>query len=151
MFNWRDRVASFSLDTTTNFGFELPHLGPGSYQYNPGGQAWTFNGSPGNGSGLIANGSGFSNPNAPEGTQAAFVQSYGTISQTLSGFTPGTLYAITYSAAQRSGGSQHGGESWNVAIDNTTIRSNSPGSTSYTTYTFLCGHRFGGRRQYRVY
>jgi autotransporter-associated beta strand protein len=135
MFNWHTRVASFSLDTTTNFGFELPHLGPGSYQYNPSGEAWTFNGTSPSGSGIVANGSGFSNPNAPEGTQAAFVQSYGTITQTLPGFTPGTLYTITYSAAQRSGGSQHGGESWNVDIDNTPIKTNNPGSTSYTTYT----------------
>ena len=134
MFNWHTRVANFSLDTTTNFGFELPHLGPGSYQYNPSGEVWMFSGASPSGSGIVANGSGFSNPNAPEGTQAAFVQSYGTITQTLPGFTPGTLYTITYSAAQRSGVSQHGGESWNVDIDNTPIQSNNPGSTSYTTY-----------------
>jgi len=135
MFSWRTRVANFSLDTTTNFGFELPHISPGSYLYNPSSAIWTFNGSSGSGSGLIANGSGFGNPSAPEGVQAAFVQGYGVISQTLSGFTPGTLYTITYSAAQRSGGSQHAGESWNVAVDNNPIKSNTPGLTSYTTYT----------------
>ena len=134
-FNWSERIANFSLNTTTNFGFEFPHIGPGNYQYNPGGEAWTFNGLSGNGSGLIANGSGFGNPNAPEGAQAAFVQSFGVISQTLSGFAPGTVYRITYSAAQRSGASQHGGESWNVDIDNSPIKSNSPGPTIYTTYT----------------
>jgi autotransporter-associated beta strand protein len=135
MFNWTDRIASFSLDSTYNLGFEFAHLAPGSFRYNPGGEAWTFNSFSGGGSGLIANGSGFGNPNAPEGVQAAFVQTYGLIAQTLSGFTPGIVYTITYSAAQRSGGNQHGGESWNVNIDNSTIRSNTPGPTSYTTYT----------------
>src|ERR1035441_8458544 len=67
--------------------------------------------------------------------QAAFVQEYGSVSKTISGFVPGTTYAVNYSAAQRSGGSQHGGESWNVKIDNTVIQSNSPGGTSYAAYT----------------
>ena len=46
-------------------------------------------------------------------------------------FAPGQTYTFTYSAAQRSSSSQ----SWNVTIDNAVIQSNSPGSTSYTTYT----------------
>ena len=119
-----------------NLGFETPSVGSGNYAYTPGGAAWTF--SVNNdlyGSGIVANGSGFGNPNAPEGAQAAFVQSYGSIVQTLSGFLPGTNYTITYSASQRSGADQHGGQSWNVMIDNLVISSNSPGSTSYTTYT----------------
>jgi Protein of unknown function (DUF642)/Bacterial Ig domain len=118
------------------FGFETPSIGSGNYSYNPSGGFWTFSAQSGNsGSGIVANGSGFSNPNAPEGTQAAFVQSYGTITQTLSGFAPGTNYTITYSAAQRSGASQNGGESWNVVIDGSVIKTNNPGATSYTTYT----------------
>jgi alpha-L-rhamnosidase len=116
-----------------NLGFETP--GIDSYQYDPFSASWIYNGGSGNGSGLIANGSGFSNPDAPEGVQAAFVQSYGSISQILSGFTPGTSYTITYSAAQRAGGNQHGGESWNVMIDNTVIKTNSPGGSSYVDYT----------------
>jgi len=118
---------------TVNLGFEAPSVG--AYQYNPSDAFWTFNGSSGDGSGLIANGSAFLNPNAPEGLQAAFVQSHGSISQMLSGFTPGTNYTITYSAAQRSGDNQHGGESWNVMIDNTVIKTNGPGGTSYADYT----------------
>ena len=125
------------INQNLNFGFETPSLGSGNYGYTPSGASWTFsmdfNG--GNGSGIAANGSAFSNPNAPEGTQAAFLQSYGSISQTLTGFLPGTNYTITYSAAQRSGAAQNGGESWNVTVDNTVISSNNPGATSYTTYT----------------
>ncbi|HEY2082456.1 MAG TPA: Ig-like domain-containing protein [Verrucomicrobiae bacterium] len=123
------------INTNVNLSFETPSIGFGNYQYNPSGGSWTFSGAPGNGSGLIANGSGFSNPNAPQGVQAAFVQGYGTLAQLLNGFTPGTIYTITYSAAQRSGASQHGGESWKVMIDNTVITNNNPGGTSYATYT----------------
>ena len=127
--------ASAQAQAVSNFGFENPIIGSGNYSYNPNGGFWVFSGAAGSGSGIVANGSGFSNPNAPEGTQAAFVQSYGSIAQTLSGFTPGTSYTITYSAAQRSGASQHGGESWNIVTDGNVIKPNAPGATSYTTYT----------------
>ena len=127
--------ASAGAQAVANFGFETPSIGSGNYSYTPSGGFWTFSGASGNGSGIVANGSGFSSPNAPEGTQAAFLQSYGTISQTLSGFTPGTSYTIICSAAQRSGASQNGGESWNVVIDGNVVKSNAPGATSYATYT----------------
>lgn len=61
------------------FGFETPNIGNGTYSCNPSGGFWTFspqnNGEPRFGH---RRGSGFSNPNAPEGSQAGFVQSYGT-------------------------------------------------------------------------
>lgn len=126
-------VTSAKAQAVANFSFETPSVG--NYSYNPLGGFWTFSGGSPSGSGLIANGSGFSNPNAPDGTQAAFVQSYGTISQLLSGFAPGTIYTITYSAAQRQPQDQNGGESWDVVIDGNVIKTNAPGSTSYTTYT----------------
>ncbi len=86
-----------------------------------------------NGSGIVANGSGFGNPNAPEGLQAAFVQELGVVSQSIPGFVRGTNYTITFSAAERGGNSQ----SWNVKIDNTVIGSYNPGSSaaSYADYT----------------
>jgi alpha-L-rhamnosidase len=119
----------------SNFGFELPVIGSGNYQYDPAGGSWTFTGASPDGSGIVGNGSAFSNPDAPEGVQAAFVQEYGSISQTISGFSPGTTYTITYSAAQRPGGSQNGGESWKVMIDGIAIQTNTPGGTSYVDYT----------------
>src|ERR1035441_5886735 len=103
--------------TVTNFGFETPNLGAGNYQYNPSGGSWAFSGASPNGSGIVANGSGFNNPNVPQGGQAAFVQEYGTISQAISGLVPGTNYTITFSAAQRPGNAQ----TWNVKIDNAVI------------------------------
>jgi hypothetical protein len=117
----------------TVFGFETPSLGLGNYLYNPSGGSWTFNGASPNGSGIIANGSAFGNPNAPEGVQAAFVQEFGSISQSLSGFVPGTNYTITFSAAERGGNNQ----SWNIKTDNTVIGSYNPGSSaaSYSDYT----------------
>jgi hypothetical protein len=134
-FDWKTKLANFSIGTVLNTGFETPVIS--NYQYNPSGGSWTFSGSPGNGSGLIANGSGFGNPNAPQGAQAAFVQSFGTISQTVSGFSPGTTYTITFSAAQRSGVDQHGGQSWNVKIDGTVVGNYNPGpgATSYADYS----------------
>lgn len=118
-------------------GFESPRLTAGTFQYRPvgGGGGWTFGSSGGGGvagdSGIVSNGSAFNNPTAPEGTQAALIQSYGTISQTFAGFTPGTLYTITYAAAQRGG---QAGQSWNVVIDGSVIKTNTPGSTNYTAY-----------------
>lgn len=76
--------------TQTVYGFEQPSIGSGNYQYNPAALVWTYSGSSGNGSGIVGNGSGFSNPNAPEGVQAAFLQGNATISQLLAGFTVGT-------------------------------------------------------------
>lgn len=118
-------------------GFASPALAAGAFQYNPSGGSWTFSGASPSGSGLVSNGSGFSNPNAPEGTQAAFVQEFGTLSQAIGGLTIGSKYTLTFAAAQRSGANQHGGESWNVKMDSTLIASYNPGpaATSYVDYT----------------
>jgi hypothetical protein len=69
--------------------------------------------------------------------QAAFVQSYGGISQLLYGFTQGATYTVTFEAAQRPGANQHGGQSWNVLINNNVIGSYNPGAgaTSYANYS----------------
>ena len=107
--------------TVPNFGFETPSLGTSNYQYNVSGGSWTFSGN----SGIVAKGSGFGNINAPQGVQAGFVQMNGTISQAISGLTPGTTYTVTFSAAQRPGNNQ----TWNVTIGFTT-----PPSANYTNY-----------------
>lgn len=129
-----DVQISAATPAIPNFSFETPNIGTGSgsYQYNPSGGSWTFSGSGGNGSGLAGNGSGFNNPNAPHGTQTSFVQSFGTITQSLSGFTPGKTYTLSYFAAQRPG--NQGGQTWNVKINNTVIQSNGAGGTSFTAY-----------------
>src|SRR5439155_6514532 len=73
-FDWKTRISKFSVGTLLNTGFETPSIGSGNYQYNPTGGSWTFSSGGSNFCGLVANGSGFNNPNAPEGVQAAFVQ-----------------------------------------------------------------------------
>lgn len=108
----------------TNSSFESPSLGAGKHQYNPSSGSWTFsgNGSTPTGSGLCANGSAFGNPNAPQGGQVAFLQGTGTISQTISGLTPGTTYTITFLAGQRSGNAQ----TWEVKLDDSVVASCQP-------------------------
>lgn len=128
-------VVSATPKLDLNLGFESKRIS--NYEYNSASAAWAFSGATDNGSGLIANGSGFSNPNAPEGTQAAFVQRLGAMSQTFSGFAPGTMYTIRFAAAQRPGPNQNGGQSWDVKIDGSTIASYNPGAgaTAYADYT----------------
>jgi alpha-L-rhamnosidase len=121
-----------------NSGFETPSVG--TFQYNPSGASWTFSAQSGNnGSGLTPNGTLFnsSNPNAPEGTQVAFLQSISSISQAISGFVPGAQYAVTFSAAQRAGQYQQSRQTWDLRVDNTVVASYAPPATatSYVDYT----------------
>jgi hypothetical protein len=96
--------------TFANASFETPSQGSGGYSYNTTGGAWTFYGN----SGIEANGSAWGAANAPDGNQAAFLQSnhnqistagkgvLGAISQTVYFSSPGT-YSITFQAARRGG------------------------------------------------
>jgi hypothetical protein len=112
-------------------GFETPVLGKGTIQYNPAGTAWTYTGS----AGVSANGSAFTagNPRAPEGNQVAFIQAFGTISQTLT-LAAGT-YSLTISAAQRAN-VQASLQTFQVLVDGVVVATfNSLTGTSYTTLT----------------
>jgi hypothetical protein len=112
-------------------GFETPVTG--SYVSAPSGTAWSFTGS----AGVSANGSGYTwaNPNAPQGTQVAYVQADGTMSQVLNHLTPGATYEVSFKAAQRQ--SWGGAQSWDVKIDGAVIASYSPvySASNYTVYT----------------
>ena len=88
-------------------------------------------------SGLSGNGSAITsgNPNSPQGSQVAFIQNTGTISQVVNFATAGS-YQISVSAAQR--GNYQGGsdEEIEVEVDGTLMTGTfTPGSTSYATYT----------------
>src|SRR5262249_42604786 len=78
-------------------GFEAPAVGSGAFAYNPSGSPWTFSGT----SGVSGNGSAFTsgNPNAPEGSQVAFLQETGAIGQTLN--LAAGAYTLSFQAAQR--------------------------------------------------
>jgi len=129
---WQLSPFTFNYAANANFGFETPSIGNG-YQYNPPGGLWSFSGASPNGSGIVGNGSLFGNPNAPQGVQAAFVQEHGTISQAISGFTPGIIYTLSFLAAERF----NNNESWSVTVNGAVIASFNPGSsaTSYVNYT----------------
>ena len=119
-----------------NAGFEAPNLGHG-FQYRPTGAGWTFTG----GSGESGNGSGFTslNPNAPQGTQVAFLQTTGSFSQTIAGWTPGA-YRITFQAAQRAGNHQN----FYVLIDGNSFGNFTPAGSSYASYATQTFHVTSG-------
>ena len=98
---------------------------------DPTGSAWSFSGA----AGLAGNGSGFTagNPNAPQGSQVAFLQGTGTISQVVN-FAAAGSYLISVSAAQR-GNFGTSNEEVQVLVDGTVVGTITPASTSYATYT----------------
>jgi hypothetical protein len=114
-------------------GFENPSQGAGgsAYQYRPTGSPWTFSGT----AGLSGNGSGFTsgNPDAPQGSQVAFLQETGTISQVVN-FAAAGSYRISVSAAQR-GNYGTSNEKVQVRVDGTVVGTFTPASTSYATDT----------------
>jgi len=112
-------------------GFETPHVGTGTngaFDYDPAGSAWDFDSS----SGVAGNGSGFTsgNPNAPQGTQVAFLQNAGALSQSYY-FDAGT-YTLSFLAAQRQNHQPGGAQTIEVFLDSTSLGTFTPGSTSYT-------------------
>lgn len=119
-----------TLPTVANAGFEAPVIS--TYQYNPTGSSWTFG--PGY-AGIARNGSAFGAPNAPEGSQVAFVQRTGYVSQALN-FPTGGTYQATFSAAKRAGNDQ----TLNVYVDSTLVGTYTPTNTSsfasFKTNTF---------------
>ena len=89
-------------------GFEQPALGVGSYDYNPndpvsGQSAWTFGGASGI---AYLPGTFAANLAAPEGSQVAFLQTFGSgtpasICQTVGGFQAGVEYFVSAALAHR--------------------------------------------------
>jgi len=124
-----DGVGIDQLPTSlADSGWEMPVVGNGGFQYNPAGSPWAFHGS----AGLAGNGSAFTsgNPNAPQGSQVAFLQGAGSISQSVA-FPAGT-YDIAFSAAQRAN-VQAGGQTFQVLIDGAAVGTfDSVAGASYT-------------------
>ena len=117
-------------------GFESPLVN--TYTYNLTGAGWTFSGSPGNGSGISANGTGFTatTGSAPQGVQVAFLQGITSFSQTINGLIPGTSYTLGFLAAERATNNS-GGQTWNVSMNGATLASYAPpaSASTYTAYT----------------
>lgn len=113
-------------------GFETPSVGIGfhdAFRAQAKGSPWTFSGL----AGVTGNASGYTagNPNAPQGTQVAFLQSTGSMSQSIT-LSAGT-YQLEFLAAQRKN-TQHGGQTFRVLIDGSVIGTFTPGSTHYASY-----------------
>ena len=85
-------------------------------------------------SGVAGNGSAFTsgNPNAPQGTQVAFLQKNGTLSQAVN-FSAGT-YIVSFDAAQRKN-FQASSQTVAVEVDGTVVGTIKPSGTSYALYT----------------
>jgi RHS repeat-associated protein len=121
--------------------FETPSLGSAGYAYGIAGGAWTFSGD----SGLTANNSAFTsgNPNAPDGSQAAFIQLAGKATQSFT--LPAGTYAVAFKAALR-GNHSSGTQSVRVSIDGVALGTFQPPGTAYAqspAYSFTVA---GGTR-----
>jgi hypothetical protein len=141
-----------------NPGFENPNIsvgafggcsGPfsgGTYIYDPTGcgQGWTFVGS----SGLTRNPSAFSNPVGPDSSpQSAFLQNLGSFSQTITGINIGSIYTISFYAAQRNCCDGNLAQTISLEFDgvsltfngglSTSVLPTTAGWTQYTTDPFL--------------
>ncbi len=120
---------SASLPTITDASFESPSVGVNGYQYQPAGSGWSFSGN----AGIEANGSAWGAPNAPSGTQAAFLQSGGAggagqngqVSQTIDFAAAGT-YTLQFDIAGRGSQTQQLG----VYLDGTLVGTYTPTSGS---------------------
>ena len=110
-------------------GFESPSVA--TYIIGPviSGSSWVFTG----GSGIEHNGSAYGAANAPQGTQAAFLQrNNGCIQRAVSGWTAGT-HSVTMQVAQRPG--SLGGQTLQVFLDSVSVGTVTPASTSWASYT----------------
>ncbi len=110
-------------------GFELPALATGAYRYDPSGSPWTFSGD----AGVANNSSAFTtgNPNAPQGSQVAFLQITGSVNQSIT--LNADTYSISFDAAQRAIGPSN--QTFEVLVDNSIVGTFTPSGTSYSLYT----------------
>ena len=121
-------AANSGMPNIGDAGFESAPVGAGNYQYSPSGSAWTFSGTSGSGSGVSGNDSAFTsgNPNAPQGSQVAFLKQTGTITQAVSGWAADS-YTISFDAAAR--GAYGGLEDFEVLVNGNVVGTFEPTST----------------------
>ena len=112
--------------TVADPGFEASNTASGTFVARPTGTPWTFSGT----SGVSGNASPFTagNPSAPQGTQVAYLQNQGAVSQILSYLNAGT-YTVSFDIAQR--GNAGITQSVQVWMDGTVVGQFTAGSTSY--------------------
>jgi len=125
-----DNVAVDEANPISNGSFEVPGLTTGTYQFQPSGASWQFTGA----AGVSSNSSALTsaNPTAPDGTQVAFLQGTGTMSQSI--YLSAGTYSISFMAAQRAGSSQTHAQELEVLVDGVQVALTTPSSTQYTSY-----------------
>lgn len=120
----RVELATPFVNTQLLGSFEEWQVGAQNYQYNPGAQPWTFTNA-----GLVANGSGLGNADAPQGAQAAFLPNNSSIAQTWT--DPGGTYTLSFSAATRPATNN---STLTVTIDGATVLTQVLLSGTYATF-----------------
>jgi hypothetical protein len=123
-------ASSTPLNAINDGSFETPQLAANAYQYAPPGSPWQFSGAAGigrNASAMTGN-----NPSAPDGTQVAFLQGTGNMSQTVS--VSAGNYSISFYAAQRAGGNNAQNQVIQVLVDGNQVGSFTPANGQYTLY-----------------
>lgn len=144
----RGAEVSAAPSVIMNASFELPKIS--DHVTNPQDAGWQFSAGEGNNrSGITAARGGYAGANSakvPEGTQVAYLQGTGTISQSLGGLIPGGDYTLTFSAAQR-GNYNTGGQTWQVKLDGKVIGEFSPDQTSTAYQEYQATFRLAARRQ----
>ncbi len=140
-FQYRSYMFSDLYGDTTDLydpGFEDPPLGTGeaAQQLNPTGSAWIFNGP----AGVAGNGSAIKagQPDAPQGSQVAFLREGGSIRQELT-FRDAGAYRVRLSAAQ---GEDTGITTGMIVVqvDGKSVGTISPTTGEYTSYTTASFH-----------
>ena len=123
-------------DSGGNLGFETvdnnPAFGANAFRYNPAGASWHFVDP--NGTGIAANGSGFTNanPNAPEGTKVAFIQGATSFFDVFYDFDPARQYTLSFAEANRNGSPND----FQVLLDGQVIfATHTPAGINYTNVT----------------
>jgi hypothetical protein len=116
--------------TIANGSFETPALAANTFQYSPTG-SWTYSPHTGTaGAGIARNGSGFSNPNATDGSQVGFIQWQGSLTQTVSGLPAGSRYTVNFDVARRGSETQ----TVEVLVDGVVVGSVSPATSAFVPY-----------------
>jgi hypothetical protein len=118
-----------TIDVLNN-SFESPAYGNGGYQYLGGlVDSWTYGG----GSGVANENSPWFAGTPPDGNQAAFCQQTScSISQTISGFTVGDSYTVSFYEAGRPG---YSAEPIEVMLGGVDLGTFTPGSLSFNEVT----------------
>jgi uncharacterized protein YabE (DUF348 family) len=125
-----DQVALPAGNSISDSSFEVPGLAAKTFQYAPNDSPWQFSGAAGvssNGSALTAG-----NPNAPDGSQVAFLQGNGSLSESV--YLNAGSYSLSFQAAQRGGGAQAAYQEIQVLVGGLQVDLVTPASTQYGLY-----------------